>query len=388
MKPFRKMVIEALDNTVHLALFYGLFAMLMYMMTGDTGDLVRLAFIALPFVGNFVLRRVFKNFWVSLIAHICIPLMTVFLVQELHPRIVWTGATVIIALYSLGHYFRREPSSGAGFMVFGGGAIVVLSIVAARMGYWPLLAIYPPLLLFMGIGRTVLSHMLQMDVSLEAVQLSSAQPVERIISFNYKLMLGLGVVMLALTLVVFSVLVEPIMNIIADRFHFPWTIHISDVEYTVPPDDRGATQNWSDSLMQFDEETEPTLLAQVMQIIFRVISVLAVVVFVAVIIILVFTTIMNALNKEHFTQPEHISDTEDKREFILPRRVKTTGRRRKPHDEHPVRRLFRETVSRHMKMGVPIDKSDTPTDMVGRIESEDITKLANDYADVRYRNTP
>jgi len=54
-------------------------------------------------------------------------------------------------------------------------------------------------------------------------------------------------------------------------------------------------------------------------------------------------------------------------------------------DIAPVRREFRNTVRKHMKSGIPIVPTDTPTDMSNAIyEKEDITQLALDYSKARY----
>jgi len=382
MKPFRILIVEAVDNIAYLALFYGIFAMIMYVMLYEA-SLLRLALIALPFWGNFVLRRIFKNFWVSLVAHSGFPIIAFFLLPEMFSRVFWVGATIAMAVYSLKHYFRIQPSSGSGFMVFGGGAIVVLSIGAAFAGYWPLVPIYPPLFLIMAIGRMVLSHMLQMDVSLEAVQLSSAQPVERIISFNYKLMAGLSAAVLAATLLLFFVLVNPAMNIAAQRFQFPWTLPMPDFYDMAVREPPGTINEFDILSMLGDGDAEPSLFGRIMSIFLLLLGVFSVAGAVILVFIVTFNAITNGLNKKHFSHSENASDTEDTREFI--RRTKTSRKRRDPQGEHPIRRLFRKTVSRHIKMGVPIMKSDTPTDISKRITSEDISSLASNYADIRYR---
>jgi len=79
------------------------------------------------------------------------------------------------------------------------------------------------------------------------------------------------------------------------------------------------------------------------------------------------------------------ASTEDEREFIRPKARKRNRIRSVFSELHPIRRLFKETAKKHVKMGVSIKKSDTPTDIKNRIHSEDISDLADEYAEVRYR---
>jgi hypothetical protein len=74
----------------------------------------------------------------------------------------------------------------------------------------------------------------------------------------------------------------------------------------------------------------------------------------------------------------------DEREFIRPA-PRLRSLRATPAPLHPIRKLFKDTAKKHVKMGVPIKHSDTPTDMKNRIHSEDIGGLVEEYETVRYK---
>jgi len=392
MKKTRKLVIEIIDNIVYMVVFYGFAAIFLYALTRNTQSLLHLTAIVLPFSWHFILRRLIKSFWISLPVHFIFPAVALLVFLGTTDTMfstawvflefmVWAAAVVIPVLYSLSHYFRPEPS-GWGFGGFAGVAFIVMSFVAAHQGIWVFLIIYPALLVIVIIGQVIVSHMVGMDTSLDAVQLSSAQPVRQIISFNYKLVSGLGVVLAALTLILFFALVSPVLTMIANNFQFGgFSLRPIEIEPPTPAAHDPLPMAFPPEYLLPFEYAEPSRFAEILGVVFDVIAIVGIAVLVILGIIGLYRAIVNSLNRRRLT-PVNDAVIQDEKEFIFPTINILSPKDQK--SEHPIRRQFRKTVARHMKKGVPVKKTDTPTDITKRIKSEDITALTQDYSQVRY----
>ena len=382
MSPIRKAIIELVDNLVHLALFYGLLAVPMYLVNQDPQALLWLVLMVLPLLWNFFLRRVLKKFWFALPAHMVAPTIVVLVVPGLAPQVLWTVAVAILTLYSLGHYFRHQPSSGVWSIVLCASLFSALSIWAGRGDYWNLAAVYPPLIIIAVIGSVIVMAMMQMDQSLEAAGMSSAQPIKKIIKFNYKLMLGLSGTIFLLALLVFFVFTGPVSRFLSGMFP-----EVSLIRPVTEPTYFSMYQGRWEPLADLTgmlEEREPSAFALLMALILQVVFVAPGVIGSAILICLIVRAIFRWLSRRNrfYTQNLYDLGEGDEREFILP--SVNTSRRMRRGPENPIRRLFRQTVTRHIKMGVPIRKSFTPTDIATRINTNDITSLVDEYVKVRY----
>jgi len=355
----------------------------MYLYRYDAMDLLRLSFLIVPFALCFVIRWFVKNIWLALPLHLIFPVVAVIFVSGVFLQAVWLGAMILVALISLGHYFKRGVAVGAGFVFLCAAIFIVLSVWAASGFHWPLVALYTVLLVISTIGCIVLLHMVQMDISLDAMQLSSAQPVRRIISFNYKLVAGLAAGILILTLIVFFLVTAPLFGFIAGLFSESQERDRDDspVETAVTESDFDYQQSreWDFGLSPYRSDEEITNVGPLLNILIAVAAACGVY-----ILYKVFTAFFGWLNRRKFYSSDfNDTNAQDEREFILPRRKKEKPAPRS-QKEHPIRRLFRETITRHIKAGVTINPSDTPADMTKRIQTEDLSVLSERYANIRY----
>ncbi|MCL1843137.1 MAG: hypothetical protein FWF79_04935 [Defluviitaleaceae bacterium] len=380
---FRKHVVEALDNFIQFALIYGLISVPVYLFRRDAGDLIRLALIAFIFIGCFIIRRLVKHLLPAVPVHLIFPVLAWLIVSEPFLRLIWVGAAIIIAAMSLGTYFRRGGFSGVGSVFLCAAVFIALSIWAAQGEYWVLVALYPSLLAASSIACVALVHMVQMDMSLEAVQLSSAQPVKGIISFNYRLVAGLSAGILVLTIIVYFAFAGPVLNFITSLSpQLPQLTRPAAYEDELQRE-QPMGRDWTDpySALPFTPR-EPSAFARFVHLLLQIIITLVGIFGAGFFIFVIARAIFRRLSYRPYEYGITDKNADDTREFIFNRRKKA-----KPvyvRSDDSTRKLFRETINRHIKAGVVIKKSDTPTDMVKRIETEDISALARDYAKVRY----
>jgi len=259
--------------------------------------------------------------------------------------------------------------------------LIALSFWMASGGHWTLVALYPILMVLIGTGRIIVMHMLQMDKSLDAIQPPAAQK-SRIISFNYKLMAGLGAAMIALTMAIYLGIIAPVAGVLIQNV--PELQRISSPSEDEPIQPMPSRSVMTEFLMPYGDYAEPSTMWQVLDVLFRMAGTIIIFGIIVFVLFMLVRAIIRLLKlRAQSADAELQSDwAQDEREFILPQRART--KRGTQQEEHPIRRLFRETIQAHIKRGVPIQKSDTPTDITHRIHSEDIAPLAEAYAQVRY----
>ena len=387
----RKLILAAIDDLAVLAVFYGLAITPVYFITGDSAVLWWMGLIAVPFWANFAIRRVTKVFWQSLLAHLPLLAAVAFVSQFLpmHP-VLWIAVGCVLTLFSLVRFSSFAPRGGYDFMIFSALAFLALTIFSIRAENFLLASVYPVVVTVIVIARVIVLHMLQMDASLEAIRLASEQPVRRIIAFDYKLAAGLGLVVLTLALVLYFVLIAPALGFIARVMP---GIPQMDIAYREVPElfreyPHQGTGGFDPSLF---DEVPPSPVAEVILAILSVVVGAMAISLGIYFLYLITLAVLRLLNSRarRLGADGKKDFAEDEKEFILPLNVK----RPRPiktllQNEHPTRRLFRETVTQSIKMGVPLNQSDTPTEITNTIQSrtqaDDIAGLAEEYAKVRY----
>jgi len=376
---------EIFDQISYLVLFYGLLATLLFVYTGDALDIRRAWFIAVFFVVNFFLRRITKIAVLSLAIHLCVPILLLIILPFEIYTMIWILACLISAIHSTVYPFNNEPASASSFVVTSTILFVILSLVAGSRGYWPLVAIYPPIIVGIAIGRHMLMRMLQMNKSLGVTQSTSQKPVVKILAFDYKVTIGLVVLMVGMIMAFYVFVIGPALRLAVDIFPGLPDIEFSDAPPPIVPATPPEGVDISDIFEAMPERSNifMLILGWLLRMAFSLIAVAAV----SGLLILIVRIIIRfiGLRSQGQKQMEDTDGYEDEKEFMFPVE-KWRNRRRKifGKNEHPVRRLFRETAQKHIKNGVPIIKSDTPTEIANRIQTENIGGLVEEYSQVRY----
>jgi len=378
----RRLIVSIIDDAAFLILLYGMFSISILWVESDVMTLWRLSFIAVPFWANFYLRQVIKNFGLLLVSHMVFP-VAFMIIAPASSRFMWVLFAVFLAGFSLMRFFWGESKNTGQAVSLSAIMFIALSWAAANAGVFSLVVLYSVLLVLVTVGRVIVTHMRQMDASFDAIQPPAAQKA-RIVSFNYKLMAGLGVVMIAVVSAIYFGFVAPVQNFILQQFTELPTL------YQTAPHEGYDMQFHDREIIDFGlnhaEYGEPSSMWLVIDVLLRVIGgaiVVGIIVFLTYVIARAIIKLMR-LRAVSGGADSLDDSTIDEREFILPDMINRMKRNSVQEEEHPVRRLFRETVQAYMKKGVPVKKSDTPTDISNRVDAEDFSPLANEYSRVRY----
>ena len=381
----RKLVVEALDHFVFFALYYGIFVTAAYVVTSDIFSLVYTALMIVPVIINFVFRRITTHLGALILLHISIPVaMAIFLPTQV-VTILWVGMALWLAIHSIQFAFKKPPTESASFVGVSAALLSGFSIWAAVTGaLGAFAAVYPILLCIAVVGRILLIRMIKMNTSLDAMHLSYKQPIDRIVAFDYKLIVGIAVVVIGVSAFIYFVAIAPIAGHVSNYLPnapdwessgsggLPAASGLRDVTPPGQTDMRGAPtfRFWNALATVVFSFTAVGIAAGAIYVAYRV-------------LMYIYTRRTNRTNTDSLS-----AEIEDLREFILPGRKRRSGKKNRKEilELHPTRILFRDTAKKHVKMGVSIQKSDTPTDMAVRIRAEDITPLAEEYAGVRYKD--
>ena len=381
----RRIVAEALENIALLMLIYGIFTVPMYLIRQDIRDVQLLWLLIIPFAVNFLLRLIIKRVWIALPFHLIFPIAAFFLADGIFMIIVWVLAMAAAGICSLRHYFKQQPTSGMGVIVFYAAVFFVLAMWTAQAGYWNLSPIYPVLMMVSALAHVIIMHMLEIDKGLGAVQLFSTQPIGKILSFNYKLIAGLGVVVSGITLLFYFAIARPVLGFLIGLLN-QLEIPALEMDMSWTLTQAPGTMGSPDWVEYFIQDYEPSLFVQFILLLLNIIMIVVGIAGVCFVIFIVFKGIFKWLahgsKREIWEAPD--ADTGDLREFILPVNKGVQRKRFGKDTEHPIRRKFRETVIQQIKLGVKIEPCSTPTDISRLVSGEDINALTEEYSAVRY----
>ena len=377
----RKLAIEALGNFTYLLLFYAISATVALMVSDNSAVLWQAGLLAVPVIINFLLRRVCRTFWELLIAHIVLPVLMVVFMPNNPMTFVWVAAVAGLGLYSVILPYRRLPTEAISFGAVCALILVALSFWAAATERMQLVAMYPVVLVLAVAGRMLFIRMIKMDRSLEIIHQSYKQPIDRLIAFDYKLSAGIGAAFVAMAAAIYLLLIAPIVN--ALRRTTPTVPNIELEDNGRIPDAIIMRDASPPAFLEDMPHREPWLFWDILTpIVFAIATTLALILVVyGAYRLLMFLLGLKAHKSSLATDTLNITD---EREFIRPA-PRLRSLRATPAPLHPIRKLFKDTAKKHVKMGVPIKHSDTPTDMKNRIHSEDIGGLVEAYETVRYK---
>lgn len=386
MSTKRRVVIEIIDNITRLAIFYGLFATAVALFAPHQFNLLRMGLVSVPFAINFFLRRISRREATLVAVHAVVPLAAAVVIPLGVYWAIWLVATILMAAQSVKYQFREEITSSVGFSVATAVSFVFLGIVVLGFDSLQVLPLYPIVLLIVLIGRQLVMRMLRMNTALETIHLSSRQPFKRVFAFDYKIMAVLTVLMISMVAVLHFMVISPAMGAVIGLYQ-------RLITYDPPPpehidmyeNDEEYEEDANTYVAHEEPESDLAWLWQYLQIIALGLVLL---VLLPVSIFLIYQGFVNFMGRyaPDKNRNKTLEDMDGESELTLD----TVSKRRKRSFfsslfEHPVRRIYRKTVTRNIKKGVGITLSDTPTQVVERVTSEDIQALADEYAVVRYR---
>jgi len=428
MTKTRRLIIELLDTLVFAVIFYAIFATIVYsFITHEFLSFPQtLYFVALVAV-NFCMRRVCFTNWFRrqkrdfakpvrktrlegaqdivgaaykptgavvtqlglklTITHLITLAALIFMLPFTAMGAAWFILAVAMSAHSVWFALRKKLPRRRSVILTAAVIFIAMSFWMASVGSWFLVSIYTPLMLFVTVGRLIVVHMVKVDGSLKSAESSSQQSIGKIIAFNYKLLCGFALVFSGIVVAVYFALMRPILVAVGNAIERLPAFERGELtreEYFEPIVIHGSGPDTMSQLLSW-AEMNPARTNHVLNFLLTVIfGGLLIALFVAAIyhILRVIFRWLNMRATKGGTR-ELLSEIEDEKEFIglsRTRRVK----RAKAKKEHALRRLFRETVQKYIKTGVPIQNTDTPTEMTIRVRDQDFDSLADEYSRVRY----
>ena len=382
MPKSRQIIIEAISYLTFFVFFYGIFATVVFIISEDTANLLWAGLMIVPGIIFFMFRQITTRLGVLLVLHLTIPVLLAVVLPNDMIGNTWAVIALALAIHSIIFAYQKLPTEIASFIAPCSIILIIFTFWATNTGNWVLASMYPVLLAIMVTGRILLVRMVKMDRSLDAIHMSYKQPIAKIITFDYKLTIGLIVAIVGVSMVIYLLLISPMSNVILNMRREAVEIDFYGRGLQETP--RPAPSVHIHELFRLETRPPSPFWDLLSSVVFGIasIGIIAGVLYGLYRILMFFLRYSSLRNKSEMA----FTDVEDEREFIRPKASKRRSRIRSVLTElHPIRRLFKETARKHVKMGVPIKQSDTPTDMAGRIQSEDITGLAEEYAQVRYK---
>ena len=384
---------DIICSITHFAVFYGIIALAVVPLTGRDESIFWALFFAVPFTINFLIRQYIRNTILMIAAHFVVPVLTHFysdlfygsayVFDDIPFYIFVVIALVIMAFYSLIMRISGRHTLDSIFAIIISCGFIIMSFIGLHFGHAYAGIIYPVLIAVTIISYALHIRMTKVDMSLEVITQVSKQPVSQILKFDHKMMLALIVVLIALTLIGQSVVIDPLLR------------QISQIELQrgrTLPDGPGmplepplrTMQTGLQNLAEMYGPREPNPIIQFLDAVIFLILQSAMATLALILAVTAVVGIYKMLGYKKQVMP--YQDGIDEKIFVVPERVKKI--RKLPFlfnlNEDKTRKIFRKKIRRHKKMGVPFVRSDTPIDMANRISGENIGPLVKEYEKVRY----
>jgi len=383
MNSKRDFYMDAFLNIIWLSVFYGVFIAPAVVFLHLRTDILLPISAVILFVFLFA-RRLIKYTAIMFLVHLIVPIAAFYLAPDLFSRVLYVGVATVLAIFSLQQRHTRSLTFVAGFIYAAPMVLIVLALLVGNQGYTHVYTTYAVLIIFSSIGSKLHIRMVQVNDSLEVITQTSTQPVKKILAFDYKAMLVLTVIMIGLTIFFHLSLMRPALEAVSG---IRLNVQIDPITHTpeAPPDTPGDDILGPGGMAVEGLYRPPSPFWLALERLIMLLVPPVVVLGVGYFIFRLAREVYKKLDLKTAKDHEYASGYEDIKEFI------STPKTRRPwffgsRGEHKLRKLFRETMTRHIKKGVPIKKSDTPMQMAEKIKAEDISNLVEEYAAVRYGN--
>ena len=382
----RDLIMDIFLNIIWLAMFYGIFLAPAVTFFDMWADLL-LGVMTGIFAYFLFLRRVVGPVALMVLGHIIVPIAAWILSPGLFYILVYFVMAVVLTVFSLYQRYRRAMSVTGELVSFAPLVLIVLGLIAAYNGAANVVIPYATMIIITAAGGRLHQRMAQVDMSLAAISQNSTQPVKKILDFDYKAMIVLGALLVALILVLNTVVFRPLLSFIAGNIpnlNFEFTISDEDYMTYFGGGSDGGGPGAMYMLMAEQDANRSFFIWRILDVILFIVLPVLIGVFAFSALAALVHNIYMRWKKRGLEVPDMADGEADIKEFLQGPRLRNLWRRG-PSNENKLRRRFRETVARHIKKGAPIKKSDTPIEMAVKIVSEDIGELADAYAGVRYK---
>ena len=380
----RDFFMEALYTAIWVPIFYSFYTLLVLLVFDVRTD-VLFTVAAVLFFTMFLIRRFIKSAVLMFLVHVVLICAAWFLSPNLHSLVVFFSMAILMTAFSMVQRYKRAQTFSPEFIIFTPLLLIILAIAMGTQGHTHMHIQYAAIIIFIFVAAKFHMRMDQFNLALGAITQSSNQPVKKILNFDYKVMLVMSVVIIGLIFFLHITFVRPALeaavSLLPDDFAF-------NIEGGPPPEllPGGGPPDMGIHDMFYQDNRGPFILWVILEWIFIYIFMPALGLLAIYGAFRGIIYIFRLLGKGSSRGEKLTDGYEDEKEFIS-NPVSWFKRllRRSPKNEHKIRRRFRETVVKQMKKGVPIECSDTPAQMAGKIHLEDFDSLADEYAQVRYK---
>ena len=379
MNSKRDFLMDAFLNLIWLSVFYGIFIMPAVVILNLRVDILFLASFIMSLV-YFFIRRYIRLVFPMIIAHIIVPVV-VFNLAFGFAQALYVGVAVFLMIFSFQQRHTRSATFGVGFSYAASIVLIAFALFVNAHGY-DLLFIYAVLMIFVSVGSKLHTRMVQVNDSLEVITQTSTQPVKKILAFDYKATLVFCIVIVGLIVFLHVFFIRPALEAASE-------IRINMQLGPLPPhadlDEANGDTSYTPGGIDFSdiELRDPWLIWVILERMLMTMVPPIIILGVAYLLFRLAREVLRHMKGRNIQEHEHASGFEDVKEFI------SAPKARRPwffahRGEHKLRRLFRETMTRHIKKGVPIKKTDTPVQMAKKVQAEDLSGLVEEYTAVRY----
>ena len=374
---------EAFYTAIWVAVFYSVYSFLAVHVLNARTDILFIVTAGLYFT-MFLIRRFIKPVIPMFLAHIALICAVWFLSPDLQLLVMYFSMAILLSIFSMFQRYKRTQTFSTEFIIIASMFLIILTLVMGSQGHTHMYIHYTAILIFVIVGAKFHMRMYQFNLSLKAITQSTNQPVKKILYFDYKAMFVLSVVIIGLIIFFHVAFVRPALEATVSLLPDDLAFNIEDgpFQQRIMYGPVGGMP----IISRVRDDAEPFLVWVILDwilvyIIMPALGLLA--------LYGAFRWIINIyklLGKNNSQVDKLTEGYEDEKEFILNPIPWFKHLLQHSHlNEHKIRRRFRETVVKQMKKGVPIESSDTPTQMAGKILLDDFYALAEEYAQVRYK---
>ena len=332
---------------------------------------------------QYIREKTHYMIWIIL-THAFIPIVLFNIADYWDIRLITVGFAVLYSFFSISRFKKIPGVISLSFSITSTCIFFVLVIIAVYNNFALLMILYP-VLIVISIVLTIIHRIIsKADESLSVIRATSAIPVKKITRFNYILAVGTGAAIVVLGLFLFFVLIRPTMSAIYNtlpRLRFEPAPRVYDTDGTAVGGDAFEPPVVLDQPI-IERPDRHWLVEMLFQMLFILGTILVIVFFSFVLFV-----IIRAFLRFLASKGKKISDNtltgifEDEKEFIYDRKPIF---KKRFHSLHPIRRAFYEKILKYKKEGLKLNPSDTPTELAGKITTEDINELVAEYKNIRY----
>jgi len=379
----RNIFMDFYMNIVFHALFYGIFITPVILFFDLQVVAVLLLMLAVV-VYLFLARQLIKPAVFLFIAHIPILAAAWFIAPDVYTFLLYLAMAATMVAFSLFQRFRRTQTFTPEFLIFSPLVLIALALFVGSQGHGHMYFLYAVILIIVCVGGKLHIRMTTVNTSLDVIAQTSVQPVQKILAYDYKVMLILGVIIIGLAIAISTIVIRPVLEAISNiSINIDLSVGEDPIDaWEMLPEPPANASDITQLLTSYNPRG-PFFLWRVLEL-FLIFAVLPYIGIKLLIFLYRFIGSFFEKLQAKDTPNFEVTGFEEIKEFIRTPKVKKL-RKRGLHNENKVRQLFRDTVVRHIKKGVPIQKSDTPGQMAGKIATDDISGLVEDYWAVRYK---